>query len=97
LIREELQELKRIYKNLEYNLSIALQYFNPKCLELLSEEIKNKIIKSLEFLNSLDIKYKTHIEHKEVTGNILKNLKMGIISNLDELLIEAAHLRRFLG
>jgi len=51
----------------------------------------------LELLNSLDIKYKTHIEHKEVTGNILKNLKMGIISNLDEFFIKAAYLRRFLG
>ncbi|MCU4137556.1 MAG: Phosphoenolpyruvate carboxylase [Thermodesulfobacteria bacterium] len=97
LTKEELEELKRIYKNLEYDLSIALQYFNPKCLELLPEEIKNKIIKSLELLNSLDIKYKTHMEHKEVTTNILKNLKKGVISNLGELLIEAAHLRRFLG
>jgi phosphoenolpyruvate carboxylase len=97
LDKEELKDLKNIYKNLEYDFSIALQYFNPKCLELLNEEEKNKIIKSLEVLNSLDIKYTVHIEHKEVTTNILKNLKKGITSNLSELLIEGAYLRKFLG
>ncbi len=97
LSKEELKELKNIYKNLEYDFSTALQYFNSKCLELLSEDIKNKIIKSLDNLNSLDIKYTTNMEHKEVTNNILKNLKKGITSNLSELLIEAAYLRKFLG
>ena len=37
------------------------------------------------------------MEHKEVTTNILKNLKKGITSNLSELIIEGAHLRKFLG
>jgi len=97
LDKEELRDLKKIYKNLEYDLSTALQYFNPKCLELLNEEEKNKIIKSLEILNYLDIKYTVHMEHKEVTTNILKNLKKGITSNLSELIIEGAHLRKFLG
>uniref|UniRef100_A0A7V4JPN4 Phosphoenolpyruvate carboxylase n=1 Tax=Thermodesulfobacterium geofontis TaxID=1295609 RepID=A0A7V4JPN4_9BACT len=97
LDKEELRDLKEVYKNLEYDFSIALQYFNPKCLELLNEEEKNKIIKSLEILNSLNIKYTVHMEHKEVTTNILKNLKKGLTSNLSELLIEGAYLRKFLG
>ncbi len=97
LNKEELRNLKEVYKNLEYDLSVALQYFNPKCLELLSEDIKNKIIKSLENLNSLDLKYATNTEHREVTNSILKNLKKGLTSNLSELLIEGAYLRKFLG
>lgn len=97
LSKEELNNLKSIYKNLEYDFSIALQYFNPKCLELLSDEIRNKLIKSLENLNSLDIKYTTNMEHREVTNNILRNLKKGSTSNLSELLIEGAYLRKFLG
>nr|WP_211248387.1 phosphoenolpyruvate carboxylase [Thermodesulfobacterium hydrogeniphilum] len=97
LTKEDLVEIKNIYKNLDYNLSIALQYFNPKCLELLSEEIKNKIIKSLELLNNLNLKYESNLNHKEVTNNLLKKLKKGKTSNLGDLLIEAAYLRKFLG
>ncbi len=95
--KDELKDLIKIYKNLEYDLSLALQYFNSKCLEFLPEEVKNKIIKSFEVLNSLNIEYETDMEHKEVTTKILKNLKYGQISNLGDLIIEAAYLRKFLG
>lgn len=97
LTREELKELIKIYKNLEYDLSIALQYFNSKCLEFLPEEVKNKIIKSFELLNSLNIEYETKEEHKEISTKILKSLKYGETSNLGDLIIEAAYLRKFLG
>lgn len=97
LTKEELKDLKIVYKNLEFDLSLALQYFNPMCLELLDINTKNKLIKSLELLNSLDLKYTPNAEHTEVTTNILKNLRRGLTTNLTELIVEGGYLRKFLG
>lgn len=97
LEKEELLALKQIYKNLEFDLSHALRYFNPKCLEFLPEEVKGKLIKTLDLLNSLNLNYELDIEHKEITTYILKSLKMGPQVDLSSPVVEAASLRKFLG
>lgn len=97
LDKEELLELKHVYKNLEFDLSHALRYFNPKCLEILPEEVKRMIVKTLDLLNSLNLNYEPDLDHREITTNLLKNLKKGVQRDFSSLIVEAASLRRFLG
>lgn len=96
LSREELKDLKAIYKNLEIDLSIALKYFNPKVLELIPE-VKESILKALNVINSLNLKVEMDLEHREITGHIIKDLKNERFNNLSNLIVEAGLLRRFLG
>jgi phosphoenolpyruvate carboxylase len=93
---EELSELKKIYKNLEIDLSLAMRYFNPKVLDIIPE-VKEKILKALNLINTLNLKVETDLEHREITGRIIKDLKRENYLGLTNLIIEAGLLRRFLG
>ncbi len=96
LTKDELIKLKEIYKNLENDLSIALRYFNPKGLEFFPE-VKEKLLKALTLLNSLNLKIETDFEHREIANRILKALKEENYINLPTLITEGGLLRRFLG
>lgn len=96
LSKEELDTLKTIYKNLEIDLSIALKYFNPKVLEILPEG-KDKILKSLNLINSLNLKVDPDLDHREITSQIITQIKKEKIEGLTNLIVEAGLLRKFLG
>ncbi len=96
LNKNELLQLKEIYKNLEIDLSLSLKYFNPKSLEFFPE-IKEEVLKALNLINSLNLKVETDFDHKEITKRILKALKEENYVNLPTLIVEASLLRRFLG
>lgn len=96
LTREELHELKSIYRNLEFDFSIALKYFNPKVLEIIPS-VKKPLLEALNLINSLNIKVETDLEHREITGRIVKDLKRDFYARLTDLIVEAGLLRRFLG
>ncbi len=95
--KEELKDLKELYKNLEFDISCAMRYFNHKCLELLSKDLREAIIKSLSLINSLNLEVTFNLEHKEITDRIIRRLKTGTTTSLTDLIVEAAHLRKFLG
>lgn len=95
--KEELNQLKQLYTNLEFDIACAIKYFNSNCLELFDTEIKEIIIKSLNLINTLDLETSINTEHKEITDRIIKEIKQPITSNITELIIEAAYLRKFLG
>jgi phosphoenolpyruvate carboxylase len=96
LTREELLRLKEIYKNMEIDLSLAMRYFNPKILEMIPE-VKEKFLKALNLLNTLNLKVETDLDHREITSRIIKDLKRENYLGLTNLIIEAGLLRRFLG
>lgn len=96
LTREELLRLKEIYKNMEIDLSLAMRYFNPKILEIVPE-VKEKLLKALNLLNTLNLKVETDLDHREITSRIIKDLKRENYLGLTNLIIEAGLLRRFLG
>ncbi|BAU23826.1 phosphoenolpyruvate carboxylase [Caldimicrobium thiodismutans] len=96
LTREELLRLKEIYKNMEIDLSLAMRYFNPKILEMIPE-VKEKLLKALNLLNTLNLKVETDLDHREITSRIIKDLKRENYLGLTNLIIEAGLLRRFLG
>ncbi len=96
LSKEDLLNLKGIYKNIEIDLSIALKYFNSKSLELVPE-VKDKILKALNLINTLNLKVEPDLEHREITNQIINSLKKGTTQGLTNWIIEAGLLRKFLG
>lgn len=96
LTKGDLSSLKEIYRNLEIDLSIALKYFNPKVLELIPE-VKEKILKALNLINSLNLKVEPDLEYREITNHIITSIKKEKTEGLSNLIVEAGLLRKFLG
>lgn len=90
LTSEDTACLKNIYVNFMYDMQTAMSYFNEDVFEILPEDVK----KSLK-LNWVD--YKVNPEHKAITSRIIRHIKNKDNANLQGMLIEAAHIRRFLG
>lgn len=82
--------MKDMYTNFLFDIKSAMSYFNEDVFTILPEEVK----KSLK-LDWGD--YRTNPEHKAITSRIIKAVRDNDKSNLQGMLIEAAHIRRFLG
>ncbi|MEN2985849.1 MAG: phosphoenolpyruvate carboxylase, partial [Thermodesulfovibrionaceae bacterium] len=97
LRKDDIIGIKEIYRNIEHDLSVAMQYFNPKCLDIIPKNAKDAILNSIELINSLNISYEPNLNHREITSQIIKIIKDGMKKPLTDIIVEAAHLRRFLG
>jgi len=75
--------------NLEDDLKDALKYFNPGVLELIPKEVS----KTLNF----DIDFEIDERHRNATDEVIEALKKNSIDTLQEKIIQAANIRRFLG
>lgn len=96
LSEEEIKGIKEIYRNIALDLSIAMQYFNPKCLDILPKESK-ALLESIELINALNLSYEPNLNHGEITSQIIRIIKNGLKESLNDLVMEAAHIRKFLG
>lgn len=90
LSRDELEYLKTVYVNFDADIGEAMSFFNEEVLGILPKEIK--ISKKTDWC-----KYKTNEEHKTVTSRIIKVIKEGDDTNMQAMIVEASHIRRFLG
>lgn len=90
LSTEDIRCLKEVYVNFEKDMERALRYFNPECLELLPEEVRKDIRKEL-------FQYEPDRSHRTVTSRIINALKEGRRTGIQDMIIEAAYIRRFLG
>ncbi|MCX7793452.1 MAG: phosphoenolpyruvate carboxylase [Thermodesulfovibrionales bacterium] len=90
LTEEDIQCLKEVYVNFEKDMRRALRYFNPACLDLLPQEVKENI--RFDFFD-----HEPDIEHRSVTSRIISALKEGARTGIQDMVIEAAYIRRFLG
>lgn len=73
-----------------------MQYFNPKCLDILPKESK-ALLESIELINALNLSYEPNLNHGEITSQIIRIIKNGLKESLNDLVMEAAHIRKFLG
>lgn len=74
-----------------------MQYFNPKCLDILSQEAKKALLNSVELINAINLSYEPNLNHREITSQIIKIIKERQKKPLNDLIIEAAYIRKFLG
>ena len=94
LDEKNLHDIRVLYPspNFEEDLGEALSYFNPKCLSLLSPDMRKQIEKAVAI-----IAYEPNGEHMEITSQIIDCLERTETEHIAELVIRAAKVRRFLG
>ncbi|MEW6116622.1 MAG: phosphoenolpyruvate carboxylase [Nitrospirota bacterium] len=82
--------MKDMHVNFMFDMKTAMSFFNEEVLALLPDEVR----KSLR----LDWgEYSILPEYKKITSRIIKALRENDHSNMQRMLIEAAHIRKFLG
>jgi phosphoenolpyruvate carboxylase len=89
LSKDEIKFIKSIYLNFKKDLSDSLKYIN-----LNSPYIPKEIKKKLE---ELEIDFDVDLNHKELTDSIINSIKDFKIFGVDELILKAALIRKFLG
>lgn len=90
LTPDDIRCMKDMHVNFSFDMQTAMSYFNEDVLAILPDDVKASL--------RLDWgPYRTNEEHKSVTSRIIKAVKEKNSSNLQSMLVEAAHVRRFLG
>ncbi len=90
LTNEDIACMKDMYVNFIFDMKTAMSYFNEDVLTILPDEVKTSL--KLDWGD-----YKINHEHKAITSRIIKAIKEKDNANLQPMLIEAAHIRKFLG
>lgn len=90
LTPKDIAYIKDIYANFMFDMKTAMSYFNEDVFTILPDNVKASL--KLDWGD-----YKVNSEHKAVTSRIIKAIREGDGSRLQGMLIEAAHIRKFLG
>ena len=90
LSQEDLRCMEDMHINFLFDMQTAMSYFNEDVLTILPDEVKD----SLRFdWGSFEV----NETHRAITSRIIQSIKDGDNRNLQRDLIEAAHVRKFLG
>jgi len=89
LDKEDIKYIKKVYINFEEDIKDAIQYVNLEN-DLIPKELK-------PVLEELQNKYSCNIKHKKLAGQIVKLYKENTKDGLEEYIVMAAKLRKFLG
>ncbi len=87
---KDIEYFETVYRNFENDLRDALCYFNEDVLKILPSSLAKRLRTDL-------IEFETNEEHKRVTSQITNCLKKEQFSGMQELITEAAQVRKFLG
>ena len=96
LSREDINCLKGMYVNFDFDMNVAMSFFNEDVFTTIPEEFAKALKEAIKKV-AVDKDFKSNIEHKTVTSRIINAVKDGDKSGIQRFLIEAAHIRRFLG
>lgn len=86
------ETVAEIYKSFEEHISQALQYLNQDNLKLLNPSLAEKIRETAK-----EYEYETNTEHQNLTTQIVNLFKKNETAKMQEKIIEAGALRRYLG
>lgn len=90
LTESDIACMRDMHVNFMFDMRTAMSYFNEDVLAILPDEIRRSL--KLDWGS-----YTVNHEHKAVTSRIIKALKDGDNVNMQSMLVEAAHIRKFLG
>ena len=68
----------------------ALRYMNPDSRKMLPLKVRMAV-------DNLEIDYEVDEKHRQITSQIMNNLKNSTGKGMGEFVLQAAHLRGFLG
>lgn len=86
----DIQCMKDMHVNFMFDIKTAMSYFNEDVYSILPDEVRKSL--KLDWGS-----YKTNIDHKAVTSRIIDAIKSKNSTNIQGMLVEAAHIRKFLG
>ena len=90
LSSEYLHCMKDMHVNFPFDMKTAMSFFNEEVLEILPAEVKASL--------RLDWgRYEVNEEHRAITSRIIKAVKARNGANIQNMLVEAAQVRKFLG
>jgi phosphoenolpyruvate carboxylase len=90
LTKDDIRCMKDMHVNFPFDMQTAMSFFNEDVLAILPAEVKASL--------KLDWGYcEINGEHKAITSRIIKAVKDKDSANLQGMLVEAAHVRKFLG
>jgi len=92
LKQSDLELIREGYKNIDLDVSEALHYLNKDNLSFFGPEIEKRVLKAAELFD-----FEVHEEHKAVTSTILLALKKHDKLAVEEGILAAGRIRRFLG
>ncbi len=86
---DDIRFIKKVYINFEDDLKDSLRYFNPDN-GFLPKDLEAKI-------KDFPVDFQPDKKHKEITDHIADSVRKNKTENLEEYILRAAHLRKFLG
>ncbi|MDI6891338.1 MAG: phosphoenolpyruvate carboxylase, partial [Thermodesulfovibrionales bacterium] len=92
----EIAFLNEAFVNLGDAMREALRYLNENVFSIVPKDIRVKVRDAATRSKELFF-HESDMPHKAVTDEVIQSLKEKRTENLQSLIIEAAHMRRFLG
>ena len=92
LEENDIDKIKSCYANIEYDITEALQYLNRENLGLFPESIRKKVLKTIKMFN-----YVENPEHYEATTKVAEAIRHNDHQAMNEWILKAAQVRKFLG
>ncbi|PIZ52289.1 phosphoenolpyruvate carboxylase [Candidatus Woesearchaeota archaeon CG_4_10_14_0_2_um_filter_33_13] len=92
LEKSDLEQIRTYYKTIDDDMKAALQYVNKNNLDFFGSDIKEKVLQALELFD-----VEINKEHQAVSSDVLEALKRNDTLALQEHILKAAQIRRFLG
>ncbi len=89
---DDISFLRDVYLNIDSDLKRAMRYFNPDSLNLVPDFVRNSLKRVLDTFN-----YEPDPEHLDVTSRIINAFRASDYRAMGEMIVEAGHIRRFLG
>ena len=90
LTKDDIAYLREVYVNFDFDISTAMAFFNRDVLSIVPKEVRSSL--KLDLCN-----YSVNEDHGVITSRIIKAVKDKNEKHIQGMLIEAAHIRRFLG
>ncbi|MCX7913443.1 MAG: phosphoenolpyruvate carboxylase [Thermodesulfovibrionales bacterium] len=90
LSSHDIKCMKDMHVNFIFDMKTAMSYFNEDVLTIIPDEVKTSL--KLDWGD-----YKVNVDHKAITSRIIKAIREVNSSNLQSMIVEAAHIRKFLG
>ncbi|MDP2157441.1 MAG: phosphoenolpyruvate carboxylase, partial [Nitrospirota bacterium] len=87
---EDLRCMKEMHVNFPFDMKTSMSLFNEEVLEILPDEVRASL--KLDWGT-----YEINQEHRAITSRIIKAVKDRNGANIQSMLVEAAHVRKFLG
>ena len=88
----ELDKIRESYRTIDKDLADAMQYFNKDNLSFFPIAIRRRVLKAAKLFD-----FEVNQEHQKITTNVVRALKKGDTISIQEGILNAGRIRRFLG